>query len=164
MKDLSVFAKEILIKISNLIHFLFTICITEPTILRENLNLYSQFDKWSLFLFFFRPPKSIAKQARNNKLLSMSFAYNKDGKRRGSYIRRLWRAGETKWIDAFILAFYNKVARPEGLEPSTSGFGDLRSTNWTKDAKSGGKGIRTPDLLRARQTHYQLCYTPFTNI
>ena len=26
------------------------------------------------------------------------------------------------------------VSRPVGLEPTTSGFGDLRSTNWTKDA------------------------------
>ena len=26
------------------------------------------------------------------------------------------------------------VPRPVGLEPTTSGFGDLRSTNWTKDA------------------------------
>ena len=26
------------------------------------------------------------------------------------------------------------ITRPVGLEPTTSGFGDLRSTNWTKDA------------------------------
>ena len=28
----------------------------------------------------------------------------------------------------------NYFTRPVGLEPTTSGFGDLRSTNWTKDA------------------------------
>ena len=30
----------------------------------------------------------------------------------------------------------NGITRPVGLEPTTSGFGDLRSTNWTKDASS----------------------------
>ncbi len=29
---------------------------------------------------------------------------------------------------------YKNKTRPEGLEPPTSGFGDLRSTNWTKGA------------------------------
>lgn len=28
-----------------------------------------------------------------------------------------------------------RITRLEGLEPSTPDFGDLRSTNWTKDAK-----------------------------
>ena len=33
-----------------------------------------------------------------------------------------------------ITPFKNNQTRPEGLEPSTFGFGDQRSTNWTKDA------------------------------
>ena len=38
------------------------------------------------------------------------------------------------WCRLLILMNNDRDARPVGLEPTTSGFGDLRSTNWTKDA------------------------------
>jgi hypothetical protein len=44
-------------------------------------------------------------------------------------------------------------------------FNDLRPKDENDDSgrvrlKSGGKGIRTPDLLIANETLYQLSYTP----
>ena len=39
----------------------------------------------------------------------------------------------TSFISNYLYYFNN--SRPEGLEPSTSGLGDRRSTNWTKDAR-----------------------------
>ena len=38
----------------------------------------------------------------------------------------------TSWINlnGFFIKFYSKLAGAEGLEPSASGFGDRRSTNW----------------------------------
>gem|GEM_PF-3959041 len=42
---------------------------------------------------------------------------------------------------------------------SYSKFKDLKRVDVFRES-FGGKGIRTPDLLRAKQTRYQLCYTP----
>jgi hypothetical protein len=40
------------------------------------------------------------------------------------------------------------------------GLPDVTSRSFRRRAKSGGKGIRTPGLLIANETLYQLSYTP----
>src|SRR5207248_10393510 len=53
-----------------------------------------------------------------------------------------------KILNAVVVSAFAKApARPSSLSS-------------TKRAKTGGKGIRTPDLLIANETLYQLSYTP----
>ena len=48
-----------------------------------------------------------------------------------------------------------------GLEPSTSRLSGVRSNHLSyRPTYGGGKEIRTPDPLRARQVLSQLSYTP----
>lgn len=37
------------------------------------------------------------------------------------------------WFNNFSSEFISLKTRPVGLEPTTSGFGNQRSTDWTKD-------------------------------
>ena len=51
-----------------------------------------------------------------------------------------------------------------GLEPSTSRLSGVRSNHLSyRPTYGGGKEIRTPDPLRARQVLSQLSYTPIFN-
>ena len=62
---------------------------------------------------------------------------------------------------------YYAQSRPVGLEPTTSGFGNLRSTNWTKDVfilcdlwrilKISGKNYIFMRLITARNDRIRTC-------
>ena len=58
----------------------------------------------------------------------------------------------------------NNVVGLNGLEPSTSRLSGVRSNHLSyRPTYGGGKEIRTPDPLRARQVLSQLSYTPIFN-
>src|SRR5437764_9426006 len=74
----------------------------------------------------------------------------------GEHVRQ--RISQTGLPSRRVHSIRSKKAR---LRPAVAGLqrDSLRSRLTTR-AKTGGKGIRTPDLLIANETLYQLSYTP----
>ena len=65
------------------------------------------------------------------------------------------------YINLTLCNFQRTMVGLSGLEPPTSRLSGVRSNQLSySPICGGGKGIRTPDPLRARQVLSQLSYTP----